>query len=827
MPNPSPLRQAARAVKQLHERIYATKPLPEEKGSVCSDLGRQQASDLKEQTLSDKQRRAKELVAQMTTEEKLGQCLYNAPAIDRLCIPAYNWWNEALHGVARAGVATVFPQAIGLAASFDPALMQQVARVIAKEGRAKYQAQFAAGDHDIYKGLTFWSPNINLFRDPRWGRGQETYGEDPYLTSRLAVSFIRGLQGQLPDTLLAAACAKHFVAHSGPEAIRHAFDVSPSVYDLADSYLPAFYAAVAEAKVEAVMGAYHRLYGEPCCGSAELIEGVLRQDWGFQGHYVSDCWAIMDFHQYHLVTPDVVHSAALALNSGCDLNCGVAFQALGEALEKGLIDEDSLSTAVERLMLTRLKLGLLDVKAPESAAATQESSQEVTKEELATTTPLARPTSEPLAWTFDLVDCPEHQALNLEVAARSMVLLRNEPTESGQPILPLPKGHYRHIAITGPNADSRLALEGNYAGRASHYSTILDGFRQVASRLDPTARVHFAEGCHLYQDRMTQLAERAGDREAEAAQLFARSDLIICALGLDSSIEGEQGDAGNEYGSGDKPHCQLPGRQAQLLELALASGKPVIAVILAGSAIIVPEDPRLNALVWAGYPGARGGEALASLLYGERNFSGRLPFTIHRQDEDLPAMEDYSMQGRTYRYMQQDALYPFGFGLGYGHLRYETKAWRVTQAQAVSEAQAIYEAKAGGEGSALENTPKVGEACRLESGEQLIWEVEVENPSPYPAWVPMQLYLSYEASSTPEKPLPNRRLVGLETCHLNPGEKQLLTFVLPEKALWHVDAEAEIYRPDAQVNLELSVVQPCERALALSGDSVLRLEIKR
>ena len=411
--------------------------------------------------MSKYRKRAQELVAQMTLEEKVSQTLYNAPAIERLGIPAYNWWNEALHGVARAGTATVFPQAIGVAATFDEDLTGKMAEAIAEEGRAKYNAQKKAGDRDIYKGLTFWAPNVNIFRDPRWGRGQETYGEDPYLSSRLGVRFVEGLQGDDPDYLKTAACAKHFAVHSGPESLRHSFDAKASVQDLYETYLPAFKACVQEAKVEAVMGAYNRTNGEPCCGSKTLLLDILRDEWGFEGHVVSDCWAVMDFHENHKITKSATESAAMAMNNGCDLNCGCAFRSLRDAVKGGYVEEARLDEAVTRLMETRLKLGMFE----EEGAVPFDSI------------------------SYDRVDTPETRALNLEIAEKSLVLLKNDGG-----LLPLDPEKIGAIGVIGPNADSRKALVGNYEGTASRYVTVMEGIQDyVGDRV----RVFYSEGCPL------------------------------------------------------------------------------------------------------------------------------------------------------------------------------------------------------------------------------------------------------------------------------------------------------------------------------------------
>lgn len=389
-------------------------------------------------------KRAEELVSQMTVEERASQLRYDSPAISRLGIPEYNWWNEALHGVARGGCATSFPQAIGLAASFDKELMKQVGEVISEEGRAKYNAYSKKGDRDIYKGLTFWSPNVNIFRDPRWGRGHETYGEDPYLTGSLAVEFIHGIQGE-GDVMKAAACAKHFAVHSGPEDVRHEFDAEVTEKDLWETYLPAFEACVKEGEVEAVMGAYNRTNGEPCCAHSVLMEDILRGKWDFSGHYVSDCWAIADFHNGHMVTDTPWESAALALEKGCDVNCGVTYLYALKALELGMVTEEQITQAAVRLFTTRFLLGLFDDTEYDQIP-------------------------------YEKVECEEHLELARQAAGEGVVLLKNNG------ILPLKRDEIKTIGVIGPNADSRIAMIGNYYGTSSHYTTILEGIQSEAGK---------------------------------------------------------------------------------------------------------------------------------------------------------------------------------------------------------------------------------------------------------------------------------------------------------------------------------------------------------
>ncbi len=576
---------------------------------------------------SKARKRAEELVLKMTLEERASQLKYDAPAIPRLGIPAYNWWNEALHGVARAGQATIFPQAIGLGASFDEDMVYEIAEVIAEEGRAKYNAYSRQDDRDIYKGLTFWAPNVNIFRDPRWGRGHETYGEDPYLTARLGVKFVQGLQGEGP-VMKAAACAKHFAVHSGPEALRHEFNAKASAKDMEETYLPAFEALVKEAKVEAVMGAYNRTNGEPCCGSKTLIQDTLREKWGFQGHFVSDCWAIKDFHENHEVTCSAEESAAMALDAGCDLNCGNTYLHILNACKDGLVTEAAVTEAAVRLFTTRYMLGLFDKNEYDEIP-------------------------------YDVVECREHLALSERAAEESFVLLKNDG------LLPLKKDRLKTIGVIGPNADSRAALVGNYHGTATEYVTVLEGIRRYVG---DDVRIFYSVGAELAKDRTEGLGYRY-DRLSEARIVAAHSDVVVLCLGLDETLEGEEGDTGNSYASGDKVSLQLPDSQLALMEAVAGCGKPVVLCLCAGSDIDLRyADSHFNAIVQLWYPGAQGGNAAARMLFGEESVFGKLPVTFYETLEELPEFTDYSMKGRTYRYMEGKAQYPFGYGLNYGNV---------------------------------------------------------------------------------------------------------------------------------------------------------------
>ena len=580
--------------------------------------------------------RAERLVAQMTVAEAASQLRYDAPAIERLNVPAYNWWNEALHGVARAGVATSFPQAIGLAATFDPALVQALGDVASTEGRAKYNSSVAEGDRSIYKGLTYWSPNINIFRDPRWGRGHETYGEDPFLTGEMGAAYVRGLQGE-GEHMKAAACAKHFAVHSGPEALRHQFNAKVSEKDLRETYLPAFEKLVREAKVEAVMGAYNRVNDQPCCGSPRLLGDILRGEWGFEGHVVSDCGAIQDFHRFHQITDTPEDSAALAIESGCDLNCGLTYAFLMKAYEQGKVSEEAIRRAAVRLFTTRFLLGILGGSEFDRIG-------------------------------YEALEAPVHLQRAHQAALESCVLLKNDG------MLPLDPDALKAVAVIGPNANSRAALVGNYHGTSSRYVTVLEG---IQDELVGRARVYYAEGCALARDRVESCAGE-NDRLSEAVQAAKHADAVILVLGLDETLEGEAGDASNASASGDKWNLLLPESQRLLLRAVLEAGRPTAICLMAGSAIDLQEGNQANAVLLTWYPGARGGRAVAELLFGRHSPSGKLPVTFYKNTKQLPDYEDYSMKGRTYRYMS-DPLFPFGFGLSYTDFAVGTASCNKTQ----------------------------------------------------------------------------------------------------------------------------------------------------
>lgn len=779
------------------------------------------------------------LVSEMTVQEKADQLLYNAPAIPRLGIPSYNWWNEALHGVARSGWATVFPQSITLAASWDEDLMFEIASIISDEARAKYHDYQRRGMTGIYQGLTFWSPNINIFRDPRWGRGHETYGEDPYLTGRMGLQFVLGMQGDDPKYLKTVATAKHYAVHSGPEPLRHEFDARVSEVDLRETYLPAFKTLVKKGNVESVMGAYNMFRGHPCCANEELY-GILRDEWGFDGYIVSDCWAISDFHQFQDYTDAPAESAAIAVKRGTDLNCGVTYSHLMEAINKDLLRESDLDRAVSRIMMARFKLGMFD---PDSLVDYAE-------------IPLS-------------VNCSDyHNTVARQAARESAVLLKNDG------ILPLEK-RPGTIAVIGPNADNFEALIGNYNGIPVYPVTVLEGIR---NKVGPKAKVLYSEGSHLakgihnlepipgnylftkegkqgvsaeYYDntdfmgepvftriddniefywetysphpdiphdnwsvkwRCKLLAPETGtyylggwgsshydlfiegkefityrgshhafhhekeiflekgkeydvelryrnlsgdadikllwsepqkDMLVAAVRTAEASDLVVLVLGLSQRLEGEEMSIEIEgFSGGDRTNLKLPEVQRELFSRIEKTGKPVVVVLMNGSALSINEiDKKADAILLAGYPGQEGGNAVGDILFGDYNPAGRLPVTWYKSVDQLPAFEDYDMKGRTYRYFEDEPLYPFGYGLSYTSFEYTN----------------------------LELPLKA------KIGEEVMVKVKVRNTGQLPGDEVVQLYLKDIEGSTGR---PLKELKRFRRIFLQPGESKTLSFNL-------------------------------------------------
>jgi beta-glucosidase len=681
--------------------------------------------------------RVRDLISRMTLEEKVSQMMYNSPAIPRLSLPAYNWWNECLHGVARAGRATVFPQAIGLAATFDTNLMFRIASAISDEARAMHHAAVRKGYRMQYAGLTFWTPNINIFRDPRWGRGQETYGEDPFLTSRMGVAFVKGLQGDHPKYLKAAACAKHFAVHSGPEKDRHHFNAIAGKKDLHETYLPAFKALV-DAGVEAVMCAYNRANDEPCCGSKTLLQDILRQQWGFQGHVVSDCWALADIHAGHKVTKSPAESAALALNRGVNLNCGSTFPHLPEAVRQGLVTEEAIDNSLAILLRTRFKLGLFDPEEQNPYAAIPP----------------------------EVVNCDKHRQLAREAAAKSIVLLKND-----RKVLPLPKD-IRQVFVVGPNAANLDVLLGNYYGVSANMVTILEG---IAGKVALGGFVGYKHGFLLDRENLNSHDWTVG--EARAA------DASIVVMGLSGLLEGEEGESIASAHSGDRVDINLPPNQiAYLRKLRQDNPKPLIVVLTGGSPLALGEVHELaDAVLFAWYPGEEGGNAVADVIFGEVSPSGRLPITFPKSAEQLPPFDDYRMAGRTYRYMQEEPMYPFGFGLSYTKFAY----------------------------SDLKLS-----AAKVKKGREVTASVRVANNGSVEGEEVAQLYLTdLEASVA----TPGYALKGFQRVRLEPGESKTLQFVITPEMMSLVDYEGNQVLEPGQFKVTLGGSSPGRRSETLGA----------
>ncbi len=698
--------------------------------------------------------RVDDLVSRLSLEEKVSQLVYNASAISSLGIPEYNWWNECIHGVARAGVATVFPQAIGMAASFNQDLIYEIAVAIADEGRAKHHEFARQGDRGIYKGLTFWSPNINIFRDPRWGRGQETYGEDPYLTGRMGVAFVKGLQGDHPKYLKTVATPKHYAVHSGPESLRHEFNAEASVKDMYETYLPAFKETVKEGKAYSIMGAYNRTNDEPCCASPTLLQKILRDDWGFEGFVVSDCGAIEDIYEPHKVASSPEEAAALALKNGCDLCCGRVFDTLLEALDQGLVSEEDIDTSVKRLFMARFKLGMFDPE--EDVPYTQ--------------------------IPYEVNNCDEHIQLALDTARESMVLLKNEDN-----LLPLSKD-LETIAVIGPNAQSRAVLLGNYSGTPSEYVTVLDGIRRKVS---PNTKVLYAEGCELANKSEGYWGAKPTKGFAEAIAAAERSDAVIMCMGISPELEGEEGEVAESDGGGDRSNLDLPGMQEELLKAIYATGKPVVLVILNGSPLSINwAQDNIPAILEAWYPGEQGGNAVADVIFGDYNPAGRLPVTFVKSLDDIPPFTDYNMKDRTYRFMEKEPLYPFGYGLSYTTFEYSNLRLN---------------------------------ADTIEVGESINVKVDVENVGSLAGDEVVQLYLKDKEAMVD---VPIWDLRGVERIHLQPSEKKTVEFNIEPRQMALIDNQGRCLLEPGQFRVYVGGQQPDRRSEILTGKKVLSCEFE-
>ncbi len=658
--------------------------------------------------------RVDDLVSRMTLDEKISQMMNSAPAIPRLHVAAYNWWNESLHGVARAGLATVYPQAIGLAAAWDEDMHFRMATAISDEARAKYNEFIRQNKHDLYEGLTFFSPNINIFRDPRWGRGQETYGEDPFLTGRLAVEFIKGMQGDDPKYFKTIATVKHFAVHSGPESERHFFDARPDERDFRETYLPQFEMGIKEGRAFSVMCAYNRLYGQACCGSSRLLTTILRNEWGFKGYVVSDCGAIDDIYERHKIVATPDSAAVLAVKSGCDLECLNTYAHLKEAVGKKLITEQEIDVAVKRLFTARMKLGMFDP------------------------TDSVKFNSIP----YSVVDSREHRQLALETAHKSIVLLKND-----HGTLPLKKKYLNTIAVIGPNANNSALLLGNYNGTPSYATTPLEGIKADA---ESTTHVLYTKGCELAAGLPHPVS--AARMRDSALRIARQADVVILCMGLSPRLEGEELKLNIPgFMGGDRTTLDLPKEQEDLIHAIAATGKPIILVLLNGSAISVNwEDQHLSAILEAWYPGQEGGTAIADVLFGAYNPGGRLPVTFYNSVKDLPNFGDYAMAGRTYRYYKGPVLYPFGYGLSYTSFHYDS----------------LQIEKAVAPGDSLHISVRVANTGLVEGDEVA------------------QIYIS---ALDAHVPVPIQSLRGFRRIHLRSGQADILHFVVAPDAFTVID----------------------------------------
>jgi beta-glucosidase len=684
------------------------------------------------------EKRVKDLVSRLTLDEKVGLMNHTARGIPRLNIPAYNYWSEALHGVARNGRASVFPQAIGMAATWDKDLILEVADAISDEGRAKYHEALKRNGYTAqYQGLNFWSPNVNIFRDPRWGRGQETWGEDPFLTGEMASAFVRGLQGDNPKYLKSAACAKHFAVHSGPERERHTFNAVVTKRELYDTYLPAFKKLVQYANVEAVMGAYNRTLGEVCCASKLLIEDILRGEWEFKGHYVSDCWALSDFHLNHKVTKDAAESAALAIKRGCDLGCDHVFDEIPEAIQRGLIDETDVDHALERSLLTRFKLGMFDP---------------------AEMVPF---TSIPA----EVVGCEKHRKLAYQAALESLVLLKNKDD-----ILPI-KPSTKKIFVTGPNATSLEVLLGNYYGFNDRMITFLEG---ITGRLPEGMGMEYTTGAMLKHPREIE--------ETWAPGMAQSSDLTIVCGGFSSFLEGEEGESLLSPQNGDRNSISLPASQIDYIRELAISGTKIVLVLTGGSPIALGEvEDMVDAILFVWYPGMEGGRAVADVLFGDVSPSGKLPLTFPKSLDQVPAFDDYCMDSRTYRYMMEEPLYPFGFGLSYSKFEYSDLKMKARQ---------------------------------IQMGEEAEFQVTLRNIGDKPASEVIQIYLSDIEASTI---VPLHHLVGFQRVSLAAGESRTIAFSITPEMMSFFNDDGKLTLEPGEFRLEVGGCSPGKRGLELGA----------
>jgi len=694
--------------------------------------------------------RVADLVGRMTIEEKISQMMNTSPAIDRLGIPEYDWWNECLHGVGRAGIATVFPQAIGLGATWDENLIFRVSTAISDEARAKHHEFIRNGSRARYQGLTFWTPNINIFRDPRWGRGQETYGEDPFLTGKIAVQFVKGLQGDDPKYFKTIATLKHFAVHSGPEPERHSFDAVTDERDFRETYLPQFELGIKEGKAYSVMCAYNRYNGEACCGSNSLLNGILRTEWGFDGYVVSDCGAIRDIYAGHKIVSTPEEAAALAVRSGTDLECSNVYRSLKEAVEKKLLTEADIDIAVKRLFTARMKLGMFDP--PDMVGFTK--------------------------IPYALVDSEQNRQLAKETTLKSIVLLKNEGN-----LLPL-KRNAGTIAVIGPNSDQDFVLLGNYNGTPSDPVTPLRGLKE---KLRGVSEVIYAQGCPWAEGMPEKRS--TSELKKEALEAAEKADVVIMFMGITPRLEGEEMKVNIPgFRGGDRTRIDLPDVQQDLIKAVHTSGKPVVLVLLNGSALAINwEKDNIPAIVEAWYPGQAAGSAIADVLFGDYNPAGRLPVTFYKSVEDLPPFEDYKMDNRTYRYFKGEALFPFGYGLSYTTFAYSKL--KVKKSVMAGESVTVK--------ATIKNTGKL-------AGDEVV-----------------QLYLSDLSSPVP---VAIRSLNGFKRVHLDPGKQIKVTFTLSPDAFSVIDENNKRVILPGKFALALGGCQP-QNAPEISETNILKAEI--
>jgi beta-glucosidase len=685
--------------------------------------------------------RVEDLVGRLTLEEKVSLMVHSAGGVPRLNIPGYNYWSEALHGVARNGRATVFPQAIGMAATWDRELVREVATAISDEARAKYhEALRRNGYTDQYQGLTFWSPNVNIFRDPRWGRGQETWGEDPFFTGEMASEYVKGMQGDDPKYLKTATCAKHYAVHSGPEKDRHIFNTVVTKRELYDTYLPAFKKLVVDTKVESVMGAYNRVFGEPACASELLLDEILRGEWGFEGHVVSDCGALEDFHKYHNVTSDAAESAALALKYGCDLGCEQGcdvFPEIPEAINRGLISEEDVDRSLKRTLGTRFKLGMFDP--PKEVPFTSIST--------------------------NVVACQEHRELAYRAATESVVLLKNK-----NDILPI-KPSTRKIFVTGPTAASMEVLLGNYYGFNERMITLLEG---LAGRVPEGMGMEYTAGATMKHPREIE--------NTWAPNMAKQSEITIACVGNSSFLEGEEGESLLSPLNGDRDDISLPKSQVDYIKELAGHGVRIVLVVTGGSSIALGEiEDLVEAILFVWYPGMEGGRAVADVLFGDISPAGRLPITFPKSVEQLPPFDDYSMEGRTYRYMTEEPLYPFGFGLSYSTFEYaDLKLDR----------------------------------DEIAAGDDLTVSLTVRNNGDQTAPEVAQFYLSDLEASTI---IPFHKLIGFERVTLEAGESRPLQFTITSEMMSFFDDDGKLTLEPGEFSLEVGGCSPGQRGRELGA----------